>query len=166
VRAGAAEQGELFEPTVVPGKRIGKNLYGTTAIYVYDEADEGAEAACIATLSRAGLAKDVEIASAFGVHRNTVGRMARRLEREGMAAVASTRRGPKGAWKATGDVMVVIASNATLPRKALQELVGKQTGTWLSLSHIYELASAYKPAQPSSASGGRPQNPAPPLKKK
>jgi hypothetical protein len=90
----SAEQEELFEPTVVPGKRIGKNLYlfsseekcavsfGTTPIYVYDRADEGAEAACIASLSRAGLAKDVEIASAFGVHRNAVGRMARRLERE------------------------------------------------------------------------------------
>jgi hypothetical protein len=70
---------------VVPGKRVGKNLYlfsseekcavffGTTPIYVYDRADEGAEAACIASLSRAALAKDVEIASAFGVHRNTWG---------------------------------------------------------------------------------------------
>ena len=159
MRTAAADQEELFEPSVAPGRRISKNLYlfsagskravffGTTAIYTYDEADEGSEAACIATLSQAGLAKDVEIASAFGVHRNTVGRMARRLGREGMAALAATRRGPKGAWKAKGDVMEVIAANATLPRKALQELVGKQTGTWLSLSHIYGLASAYQPAQ-------------------
>ncbi len=106
MRTGAAEQEELFEPPVAPGRRISKNLYlfsagskravffGTTAIYTYDEADEGSEAACIATLSQAGLAKDVEIASAFGVHRNTVGRMARRLGREGMAALASSRRGP------------------------------------------------------------------------
>jgi hypothetical protein len=77
VRTGAAEQEELFEPSVAPGRRISKNLYlfsagskravffGTTAIYTYDEADEGSEAACIATLSQAGLAKDVEIASAF-----------------------------------------------------------------------------------------------------
>ena len=69
----------------MPSTRIGENLYlssseekravffGTTPIYVYDRADEGAEAACMATLSRAGLAKDVEIASAFGVHRNGCG---------------------------------------------------------------------------------------------
>jgi hypothetical protein len=40
-----------------------------------------------------------------------------------------------------------VASNTSLSRKALRELVGNQTGTWLSLSHIYELAPAYEPSQ-------------------
>ena len=120
---------------------------GSTAVYLYDQGDKEAEVACIATLSRAGLAKDVEIASAFGVHRNTVGRVARRFEREGMAAVVAVKRGPKRPWKVTPEVMRLISSHAELPRKALQELVGKQTGTWLSLSRIYELAGPYRPEQ-------------------
>ena len=44
-------------------------FFGTTAIHVYDVADKEAESACIATLSRAGLASDVDIAAGFGVHR-------------------------------------------------------------------------------------------------
>ena len=47
----------------------------------------------------------------------------------------------------TPEVMRLISSHAELPRKALQELVGKQTGTWLSLSRIYELAGPYRPEQ-------------------
>ena len=70
--------------------------FGTTAIDVYDVADKEAEAACIATLSRAGLASDADIVAGFGIHRNTVGRLVSRFERNGMAAVVPARRGPKG----------------------------------------------------------------------
>ena len=154
-----AGQDELLEIAAVPGTPVGKALrlfgsggrravfLGSTAVYLYDQGDKEAEVACIATLSRAGLAKDVEIASAFGVHRNTVGRVARRFEREGMAAVVAVKKGPKRPWKVTPEVMRLISSHAELPRKALQELVGKQTGTWLSLSRIYELAGPYRPEQ-------------------
>jgi len=163
-----SSQGELFEVAAVPGTPVGKKLrlfssegkravfFGPTAVYLYDEADKEAEAACIVTLSRAGLAKDVDIATAFGVHRNTVGRMSRRFEHEGLAAAISTRRGPKGPWKATAGVNEIIAAHAELPGKALQELVGRQTGTWLSLSHIYGLAAPYKPRQ-LQLEGTRPQ---------
>jgi hypothetical protein len=47
-------------------------------IYVHETDDKFGEAICIAMLSRTELATDVAIASAFGCHRNTVGRLARR----------------------------------------------------------------------------------------
>jgi len=102
------------------GVAIGKRLWlvdgdgqravflGATAIHVYDAADRDAQRVCIASLSKAGLAFDVEIAEAFGAHRNTVGRLARQLERQGIAVMVAAKRGPKGPHKVTGEVEAVI----------------------------------------------------------
>jgi hypothetical protein len=127
VQAPTAEQPGLFDLPSAPGRSIGKRLtilesdhrravfLGPTAIHVHDRADKAAEAACIAILARAGLASDVDIAAAFGVHRNTVGRIARRFESGGMAAVVPAKRGPKGPSKVTDEVMALVAEQATLP---------------------------------------------------
>lgn len=97
----------LFDLPSLPGAPIGKRLtlldsgreravfFGTVAISVFDRDDKASERACMATLSRAGLACDVDIAEAFGHHRNTVGRHAARLAVGGMAAVVPAKRGPK-----------------------------------------------------------------------
>jgi len=86
VKAPEVEQAALFEAPRGPGRSIGKRLmllesgdrraifFGPTAIHIYDRADRAAEVACIAVLARAELASDVDIAAAFGMHRNTVGR--------------------------------------------------------------------------------------------
>ena len=154
-----AEPATLFEPPVAPGRPIGRRLtlfesggqravlFGTTAIHVYDVADKEAEAVCIATLSRAGLASDVDIAAGFGVHRNTVGRMVSRFERDGMAAVVPAKRGPKGPSKVTPAVTAIIAANADLPRREVRRRIAEATGVSLSLPYVHELAAAHRARQ-------------------
>ena len=153
------EQGRLIEVADGPGVPIGKRVrlfdgggrravfLGTTAIHVYDLSDKEAEAACIATLSRAGLASDVQIAAGFGVHRNTVGRISARFEREGMAAVVPAKRGPKGPSKVTDAALRVIAANASMPVKELREKVSAETDVWISVPHLYRLVAPYRPGQ-------------------
>ena len=122
-------------------------FFGTTAIHVYDVADKEAEPACIATLSRAGLASDVDIAAGFGIHRNTVGRLVSRFERDGMAAVVPAKRGPKGPSKVTLEVAEMIAANADLPRRDLRTRIAAATGVSLSLPYVHELAAAHRARQ-------------------
>ncbi len=144
----------------MPGRSIGRRLrlvesgglrgvlFGSTAIHVFDASDREAEAACIATLSRAGLASDVEIAAAFGVHRNTVGRLVARFEHVGMAAVVPAKRGPKGASKLTLEVTALIAGHAgQLPGWRLRDLVAERTGVSLSLSYVCRLAAEHRGVQ-------------------
>jgi len=116
-------------------------------IYVYETDDKFAEAICIAMLSRTELATDVAIASAFGCHRNTVGRLARRLGAEGVTAVLPARRGPKGPHKVTSEVIEVIrAGSAQMSVPALACLVKERTGVVLSQSHVRRLVRACRPA--------------------
>lgn len=122
------------------GRRV--VLFGTTVIFVFDASDHEAQAACMVLLSRAGLARDVDIASAFGVHRNTVGRLVARFTAQGMAAVVPAKRGPKGPSKANGEVLDVVACYAaTLTGRQLVEMVAERTGVRLSLSYVQHLAA-------------------------
>ena len=80
-------QARIIELEHIPGIPIGKRLrvfdsqgqravyYGPTPIQLYDISDKAAEAACIAMLSRIGLASDVAIASPqlSALRRNTPG---------------------------------------------------------------------------------------------
>jgi len=155
----AVESATLFEAPVALGRPIGRRLtlfesggqravfFGTTAIHVYDVADKEAEAACIATLSRARLASDVDIAAGFGIHRNTVGRLVSRFERTGLAAVVPAKRGPKGPSKVTPEVTEIIAANADLPGRDLRNRVAEATGVSLSLRYVYQLAAAHRACQ-------------------
>lgn len=157
--AARSDRPQLLEFPPAPGKPIGKRLtllesdgcravfFGSTVIHVYDAADKEAEAACIATLSRARLASDVAIAAGFGVHRNTVGRIVRSFEREGMAAVVPAKRGPKGPSKVTPEVKAVIATHADLPRRALRDRIVDATDVWLSLGYVGQLAAAHRARQ-------------------
>ena len=144
---------QLFEYPVVPGTPIGRRLtlldsdgkravfFGSVAIQIFGADDKGAEAACIAMLSRADLATDIDIAAAFGCHRNTVGRLAGRLAHEGLSAVVPAKRGPKGPHKVTPEVQRVIeGEGAGLGPTALVRLVSERTGVVLSASHARRLA--------------------------
>ncbi len=150
-------QDRLFEVASAPGVPIGRRctllesggrrvvLFGTTVIFVFDASDHEAQAACMVLLSRAGLASDVDIASAFGVHRNTVGRLVARFTAQGMAAVVPAKRGPKGPSKANGEVLDVVASYAaTMTGRQLVEVVAERTGVRLSLSYVQHLAASFR----------------------
>jgi HEPN domain-containing protein len=144
----------LFEASGSPGTPIGKHLtlfefegkravfHRSVAIHIFDANDKAGEAACIAMLSRADLASDIDIAKAFECHRNTVGRLAGRLQSEGMAAVVPAKRGPKGPRKVTSEVLAVIEQEGKgLGSTALARLVAERTGVVLSDTHIRRLRS-------------------------
>jgi transposase len=144
----------LFEIPGPPGTAINKHLtlfdfdekravfHRSVAINIFDANDKAGEAACIAMLSRAGLATDIDIARAFGCHRNTVGRLAGKLQTEGMAAVVPAKRGPKGPHKVTREVLQLIADEgAGLGSTAVVRLVKERTGVLLSDTHIRRLRS-------------------------
>lgn len=147
------ETQRLFEVPALAGIPIGRHLrliesdgrravlLGATPIFVYDTGDAATQKACIALLSQAGLAFDVDIADAFGCHRNTVARLARQMGEGGLAAVVPAKRGPKGRSKATPQVLAVIAEHAgALTGRQLVEVVVERTGVRLSVSHVLALA--------------------------
>ena len=155
-----APAASLFHLPDLPGVPIGKRLtlleadgvravfLGNVAVHVFDADDKAAESACIAMLSRAGLASDVDIAEAFRCHRNTVARLAGRLSAGGMSAVVPTKRGPKGPSKVTPAVLEVIANQGEgRSAAALARLIAQRTGVRLSVSHVARL-SADRPVQP------------------
>jgi hypothetical protein len=147
---------EVAGPAGIP---IGKRLWlvdgdgqravflGAVAIHVFDADDRDAERVCIAMLSKAGLAFDVEIGAAFGVHRNTVARLARQLAVQGLAGVVAAKRGPKGPHKVTGEVEAVIDGGlaAGLGPAEVTRAIVEATGVSLSREHVRQLMAARRP---------------------
>lgn len=152
--AANATQTPLFEPPARPGSAIGKRLtlvesdgrravfLGSAAIQIFDAGDKAGEAACMAMLSRAGLASDKDIAQAFSCHRNTVVRLATRFANGGMAAVVPAKRGPKGPHKVTPAVQAVLdGEGAGLGPTAVMRLIQERTGVTLSRGHVARLVA-------------------------
>ena len=147
----------LFEFPIPPGVAIGKRLtlasdgerrvlfHGPIPIYVFDAADRAAESACIAMLSRTGLAHDIDIARAFGCHRNTVARLVARLEQEGLSGVVPAKRGPKGPSKVTDAVRQVIAASPGMGPAALTRRITERTGVVLTPGHVRRLIGPLQP---------------------
>ncbi|MDI6773098.1 MAG: hypothetical protein QME77_11030 [bacterium] len=141
----------LFEFPPPPGIPIGRRLtlltqegmravfLGPVPINVYDASDRAAEAACMAMLVRAGLARRVDVAEGFGVHRNTVGRLASRLAEGGLGAVVPAKRGPKGPSKASAEVRAVVAASGGVSSKRVAEIVLERTGVRISAAHVRRL---------------------------
>jgi len=118
----------------------------TVPVYVYEVDDRAAESLCIAMLSQAKVADDVTIANIFGCHRNTVGRLRRRLVAQGLAGVVPARRGPKHPYKVTPQILAIIREEGThLSVPALVRLVKERTGVSLSQSHVRRLARESRP---------------------
>ena len=118
----------------------------TVPVYVYEVDDRAAESLCIAMLSQAKVADDVTIADIFGCHRNTVGRLRRRLVAQGLAGVVPARRGPKHPYKVTPEIVAIVREESTHSSvPALVRLVQERTGVSLSQSHVRRLARESRP---------------------
>ncbi len=139
---------------------------GDRAIHVYDAQDSGAQAAAIALLARARVATDIELAEAFGCHRNTVGRLERRLERAGMAGVVSLKRGPKGPRKVTSAVKEVIRELSHLGSLKVTRSIEQRTGVCLNRTYVSFLLKQVRAAEqpglwqeskPASVVGSEPE---------
>lgn len=69
--------------------------------YVWDAGDEAMRRFVAVKLWDMKTAQVAEIASAFGVHEDTLWRWHRTLQNEGFAALSNDKRGPKGGSKLT-----------------------------------------------------------------
>lgn len=114
-------------------------LLGSTAIHAYDARDRAAEAAAIALLARARVATRIELGEAFGRHRNTVGRLERRLEQAGMAGVVPAKRGPKGPHKVTPAVQQVVKDLSHLGCVKVRREIAQRTGVRLHTRYVGSL---------------------------
>lgn len=112
---------------------------GGTAIHIYDAHDRGAEAAAVALLAHARVASDVALGEAFGIHRNTVGRLEHRLEEAGMAGVVPAKPGPKGPHKVSPAVIGVVRDLSHLDSGRLVHAIEERTGVRLSARHVRAL---------------------------
>jgi DNA-binding transcriptional regulator YhcF (GntR family) len=156
-----ASAGGLFELEPLPGTPLGRGLRtlvgdgqrailsGGAVVAQYELEDRGAEAATIALLSGARLASDTDLASAFGCHRNTVGRIRQRLAEGAMVGVVkATRPGPKRRHKVTPAAAAVVAENSELSLSELQALVEKRAGVRISRSHLHRLVQVARTGRP------------------
>ena len=139
---------------------------GDSAIHLYDAQDSGAQAAAIALLARARVATDIELAETFGCHRNTVGRLERRLEQAGMAGVVSLKRGPKGPRKITPAVKEVIRELSHLGSLKVTRSIEQRTGVCLNRTYVSSLLKQVRAAEqpglwqeskPASVVGSEPE---------
>ncbi len=116
-------------------------------IQIFNADDRAARAASLAMLARVGAASKVEIAHAFGVHRNTVARLSDRLAQGGMAAVVPAKPGPKGPHKVTEEVRRVIFENSGVGVRRLSRIVLEQTGVQLTPVRIFQLRKQHAARQ-------------------
>jgi hypothetical protein len=152
--AGHSEgQEELIAPRSLPGIPFGRGLrlvesggkravlVGNIALHFWDVGDEAAERVVIISLLGAGQATQVELGSLLGYHRNTIGRLAERVEREGVAGVIRAKPGPKGPHKVTTAVLAVVDEGIAtgLGCTRLRRLVKERTGVSLSAMHVRRL---------------------------
>ena len=93
----------------------------------------------MALLARARVATDIELAEAFGCHRNTVARLKRRLEEGGMAGVVPAKPGPKGPHKVTPAVMEVVRELSHLGCVKLTREIEQRTGVRLHWTYVSRL---------------------------
>src|SRR5438128_12636807 len=93
------------------GNQVGI-FVGSAAICFFDAADKVGRDLAIANLSGTDLAGDTEIAAAFGVHRNTVRRLAAKVEAGGVGALLPATVPPPVRIKHTEEAKAIVAERA------------------------------------------------------
>ncbi len=81
-----------------------------TLWWSWQAGDQAGRRLAVVQLAMAKVAKRVQIAAAFNITPETVWRWCRDYERDGIAALAPTKPGPKGAWKLTDDIVQQIVA--------------------------------------------------------
>ncbi|MBI4302732.1 MAG: hypothetical protein HY665_00120 [Chloroflexi bacterium] len=118
-----------------------------SVIHLYDVQDSGAHSVVIALLARARAATDIELGQTFGCHRNTVGRLERRLKQGGIAGVVSLKRGPKGPRKVTPEAMEVVRELSHLGSLKVTRAIEQRTGVRLHRNYVSSLLKQVRAAQ-------------------
>jgi transposase len=175
------EQGPLVELTPPEGIPIGSRLLmrrfgdevgifaGPMAVFRFNVNDKAGRQLAIATLSRMDLADDDEIAAAFGVHRNTVGRLAKKLVEGGVGALLARSSPPPPVRTTLNDEAraLIAAHAATMAPKEITELIATTCGIRISVSQVRRLARAWRqehlfdddddPSTPNGGGGASPE---------
>ena len=125
---------------------------GSLVIDSWPESDGVGRRLALARLVNSGLATATEVAQLFGVHRNTVGRIAKQVEAAGATAVMPRKPGPKKRHKVTAKVLQVLrqaVGSGWSSYEAARE-VRRRTGVGLSHGHVYGLMQQLKQERPET----------------
>ena len=130
------------------GNQVGI-FVGSAAICFFDAADKVGRDLAIANLSGTDLAGDTEIAAAFGVHRNTVRRLAAKLAAGGVGALLPATVPPPVRIKLTEEAKAIVAARAGLVSPAeITAEIAERTGVVVTPRHIRRLVAGLAQTQP------------------
>jgi len=141
------------------GKQVGI-FAGSMVISFFDAADRVGRDLAIANLSGADLAEDTEIAAAFGVHRNTVRRLAAKLQAGGVGALLPATVAPPVRIKLTAEGRAIVAERAGLATPAeIAAEIEQRTGVVVTPRHIRRLVAGLAQIQPHLDDDDDPTSP-------
>ena len=111
---------------LVNGEQGGAVLVWGTLWWSWQAGDQAGRRLAAVQLATSKIAKRVQIAAAFDITPETVWRWCRDYERDGIAALAPAKPGPKGAWKLTDDIVeqIVALDAQGLTQAKIAETVG------------------------------------------
>jgi prepilin-type processing-associated H-X9-DG protein len=121
-------------------------FFGTVALFEWAEDDRATRRLVIAQLVNAKLATRVEVAHVFGLHVNTVSRIAQHVAAEGVTASVARKRGPRGPFKVTPAVVAELrqAVAAALTERAAQRQLEQHLKIRLSQPQVHRVMSRLK----------------------
>jgi hypothetical protein len=119
---------------------------GTVALFEWAEDDRATRRLVMAQLVNAKLSTRVEVAHVFGLHVNTVSRLAQHVAAEGVTASVARKRGPRGPFKVTPAVVAELrqAVAAALTERAAQRQLEQRLKIRLSQPQVHRVMSRLK----------------------
>ncbi|MGZ3601818.1 MAG: putative transposase [Ktedonobacterales bacterium] len=126
---------------------------GPVALFEWPEDDRATRRLVTAQLVNAKLATRVEVARVFGLHVNTVSRIAQHVAAEGVTASIGRKRGPHGPFKVTSVVVAELrqAVEARLTERAAQRQLEQRLKIKLSQPQVHRVMSRLKQERAAQA---------------
>jgi transposase len=119
---------------------------GSVALFEWTEDDRATRRLVVAQLVNAKLATRIEVARVFGLHLNTVRRIAQRIAAHGVTASVDRKRGPHGPRKATPPVEAELrrAVKDGLTERAAQRRLEQRLKVKLSQPQVHRVMHRLK----------------------
>jgi hypothetical protein len=114
---------------------------GSVALFEWAEDDRATRRLVVAQVVNAKLATRVEVARVFGLHVNTVSRIAQQVAAEGVTASVRHKRGPRGPFKVTPAVVAELrrAVDDRLTERAAQRRLEQRLKIKLSQPQVHRV---------------------------
>jgi len=119
---------------------------GPVALFEWTQDDRATRRLVVAQVVNAKLATRVEVAHVFGLHVNTVSRIAQHVAVEGVTASVGRKRGPHGPFKVTAAVVAELrqAVEAGLTERAAQRRLEQRLKISLSQPQVHRVMHRLK----------------------